>query len=212
MTVALRRAARFFGDGGLVERYERLGDELMQAGVIASLVADMVPGLSADAVIRRFVFTAKSGAFGLRHYPKRRVVADLVDLDSYGSFAPSSYPLRPSTFTVEMAPRLMRARRSVWVHWLRSQGWPVPPGLADSIMIEHEPAPPDSPAPRLHDPETQRLVHAAAEKSLASGAVPKRRGSKKLLGEKLQQQFPKYRTDTLERYAAGAHAEWHKKK
>jgi len=138
--VELRRK-RFFGAGGICDRYERTDDELIQAWTIAGWLEVTVPGLNRDDVIQRFSYSAKHGGFGLRQYgPDRRAVARLVDLDSFGSFARAQYALRPSTLTVAIVPQLMRASRSDWVEWIRSQGWQVPIEL-DRAVNENSPAP-----------------------------------------------------------------------
>lgn len=99
----------------------------MQFGDIEDLVTDTVPGVSRDAVKRRFLFGAKIGWFG-RHGP-RQTIEQLVDLDA-SSFTPRGrYSLRPSYIRVEASPKLMRAPRSVWARWVEAEGWPVPLGL-----------------------------------------------------------------------------------
>jgi hypothetical protein len=132
-----RRWRRFFGADGVVERYERRGDCLVQFGDIAGWLASN--GLSRGAAIDRFVLAAKHGIFGWRDYgPRRRGVASLIDLDGR-EFPPGQYPLRPSALTVERRPELMRALRSVWAEWLRSEGWPMPEWLACSVSREDRP-------------------------------------------------------------------------
>jgi hypothetical protein len=124
--IVLRRMERFFGIGGLCDRYERRGDHLVQFHDIADLVTDTVPTVSREIVVRRFLFSAKVDWFG-RHGP-RRTIEQLIDLDC--SFAPRGrYSLRPSYIRVEASPELVRAPRSVWARWLKAQGWPVPPEL-----------------------------------------------------------------------------------
>jgi hypothetical protein len=124
--IVLRRMARFFGTGGLCDRYERRGDHLVQFDDIADLVTDTVPTISREAVVRRFLFSAKVDWFG-RHGP-RQTIEQLIDLDC--SFAPRGrYSLRPTYIRVEASPEIVRAPRSVWARWLKAQGWPVPPEL-----------------------------------------------------------------------------------
>ena len=125
--IVLRRIARFFGVEGLCEAYERRGDHLVQLHDIANLLADTVPGVTRDAVIRRLLFSARNNWFG-RH-GLRQTVKQLIDLDDF-SYAPRGrYSLRPSYIRVEAAPEHMRAPRSVWALWLRALRWPVPPEL-----------------------------------------------------------------------------------
>jgi hypothetical protein len=122
----------------LHDRYERRGDQLIQFGEIVDWLTSAE--LSRSAITQRFLFSARNGGFGFRPYGcgprQRRAVERLIDLDSYSSFTPGCYVLRPSTLTVEMNPHLMRAPRSVWVQWLQAQEWPVPPELGNSLVIE----------------------------------------------------------------------------
>jgi len=136
----LRRAARFFRDGGICERYERRGDHLVQFHDILNLLPDKVLGLSQDAIIRSFLFSAKNHWFG-RH-GRRQTIEQLIDLDDFSNAPPSMYSLRPSYIRVVTYPRGMRARRSVWAQWLQAQGWPVPAELARSIVIDAKPVEP----------------------------------------------------------------------
>jgi hypothetical protein len=128
----------------VIESYENRNDELIELNEIAPRLADMVPGLSVNAVIRAFLSSVKRGGFGFRmcgprKYP-RRAVQHLADLGSFDAL-PKQWVIRPNVSTVEGCPLAMRARRSVWVVWIRAQGWPVPPEIAGSILIEAEPGP-----------------------------------------------------------------------
>jgi hypothetical protein len=127
---------RFFSDGGLYDRYERLGDHLVQFGEIVDQLTATVPGLSRDAVIRRFLFSAKNHWFG--RYGWRQTIEQLIDLDNRGVPC-GMYSLRPSYIRVEAHPKLMRARRSVWAQWIQAQGWPVPPELGKSAAGNNHP-------------------------------------------------------------------------
>jgi hypothetical protein len=133
------RIARFFGAGGLCERFEACDNRLIQFGDILYWVAALAPGTTRE---------------GDRHalYPqcqKRRVwvapsrPAKLIDLDSYTGYAPfepAQYPLRPSVVRVEERWWLMRATRTTWVEWLSAQELPVPRELIGRT-IDHVPAP-----------------------------------------------------------------------
>ena len=127
----------------LIDRFERIGDELIQLDEMARVLATMMAGLTYEAVVERLVFSARRGFFGF-HEPgrARHAVRDLLDLNNFPLFQPTQYPLRPSVLTVTMAPQLMWARRSVWVRWIRAQEWPVPPDLMipAAIVPEAEPA------------------------------------------------------------------------
>ena len=104
-----RRYQRFFGAGGICERYEQCGDHLVQFCEIADWLINAVPGLSRDAVERLFVLSARNHWFG-RHGP-RQTIERLIDLDDIT--APRRmYSLRPSGLRVEAAPELMRAPSS----------------------------------------------------------------------------------------------------
>jgi hypothetical protein len=139
------RAKRLFR---ICDRFQQRGDHLVQFGDIADWLTNAKLELSRSAILQRFIFSAKNGGFGWRRRKftdrfgnryevgRRPAVARLIDLDSYGSFAPGCYVLRPSALTVETIPQLMRAPRSVWVEWLQTQEWPVPPELGSSIVIE----------------------------------------------------------------------------
>jgi hypothetical protein len=129
-----RRFRRFFGEGGIVDRYERCGDELVEVGVVARELADIVPGLRPAVVLRRVALTAKRGEFGLRRTPDRDIVVNMIDLSGTG-FEPGQYPLRPSVFTVGQLTAAMRARRSVWAAWIAAQGWPAPPWYRHGMTI-----------------------------------------------------------------------------
>jgi hypothetical protein len=135
LEIALRRGARFFSDGGLCDRYERRDDYLVQFHEIVNWLTYTVPGLSRDAVIGIFRFSMKNHGFG-RHGP-RQTIEQLIDLNNRDAPA-GLYPLRPSGLRAEACPEFMRARRSVWAQWIQAQGWPVPPELARSILIEGE--------------------------------------------------------------------------
>jgi len=125
--MVLRRMSRFLEVGGLCEAYEHRGDDLIQFHDIANLLADMVqPAVNRDAVIRRFLFSARTGLFG-RHGP-RQTVEQLIDLDDF-SAPRGRYSLRPSYIRVEASPERMRAPRSVWARWIKALGWSVPPEL-----------------------------------------------------------------------------------
>lgn len=132
--LAVWRSQRFFSAGGLMERYERLGDDLVQYGDIATWLVTAEPGLNYKGAIDRFVTSVKHGGFGWRYYGKRRAVAKLIDLDGRAHQPPAKYRLRPSSLTVEMCPELMRARGSVWAQWLRTENWPVPNWLPRTLI------------------------------------------------------------------------------
>jgi hypothetical protein len=145
--IPLRRAARI---NGIFEHYERIGDEFIELHEIARQLSVTVSDFSYEAAIQHFKFSVKLGGFpapgtGFREYRVqgrlvRRAVKDLLDLHNFDRFEPADYPLRPSTLTAQTSPQAMRARRSVWVRWIRAKGLPMPPELAAGIMIEHEPA------------------------------------------------------------------------
>jgi hypothetical protein len=144
--VARRRGKRFFGASGLCERYEQIGDELIEFGQIVELLTVAHADLDAVRLTRLFVVSTQLGAFptpgtGLGRHPARSAVRGLLDLVSRRGPAVGQYPLRPSLLTVEMAPAAMRARRSDWVQWLRSQDLPVPAMLAHRLTIDHRSAP-----------------------------------------------------------------------
>lgn len=163
--IVLRRIARFFEAGGICDAYERRGDQPVQFYDIANLMADTVPALSRDAVIRRFLFSAKTGWFG-RHGP-RQTIEQLIDLDN---FPPRGrYSLRPSYLRVEASPEYMRAPRSVWARWLKALGWPVPPELEFERSGTGSPLPPAALVPAGYDPAwisfdegVRRVMRAAA--------------------------------------------------
>lgn len=125
-----RRKKRF---DGIVARYEQIGDPLIELNDIAQNLAATLPGVTSAMVAQRLVSSAKLGAFptprtGFGREPNRSAVRGLIDLYSLYEvppFPPSQYPLRPSLLTIEAAPLAMRARRSILIQWLRSQGWPV---------------------------------------------------------------------------------------
>jgi hypothetical protein len=136
-----RRSARLIAHGGLAANFERIGDRLITLGEIACQLADTVPGLAYEVVVRRFVFSVRNGGFGFRWYGDRQAVTNLLDMHSFASrYAPepTSYVLRPSVHTVAMAPQVMLARASIWAKWLPKQGWPVPPELATVVVIDVE--------------------------------------------------------------------------
>jgi hypothetical protein len=125
-----RRKKRF---DGIVARYEQIGDLLIEFNDIAQNLTATIPGITSAMVAQRLVSSAKLGAFptprtGFGREPNRSAVRGLVDLYSLYAeppFPPGQYPLRPSLLTIEAAPLAMRARRSILIQWLRSQGWPV---------------------------------------------------------------------------------------
>ena len=121
--LSLRRTARFFGAGGLCERYEARDDRLIQFGDIVDWVVALAPGVTRAAIQTRFVLSAENAGFGWWR-PLSRRVARLIDLDGYASFERASYPLRPSCLTVRARPLLMRATRTTWVEWLSAQKLP----------------------------------------------------------------------------------------
>jgi hypothetical protein len=133
------RRRRFFEDGGICARFEERGDDLIEFEEIASIIADL-NGVPFDAVLRRFLFSVGQGGLGWRHRDIRRVDR-LVDLTDF-PFSPGQYPLRPSILTVQKRPLRMRARRSVWVDWLRAQGWQLPPDF-ERRATKEQPAPPE---------------------------------------------------------------------
>jgi hypothetical protein len=135
--ITAHRHERFFRDGGLCERYERRGDHLVQFHEIINYLTNAGLGLSRDAVIHRFLFSVKNHWFG-RH-GRRQTIEQLIDLDWLTYVARRRYSLRPSYIRVETCPELMRARRAVWAQWLQAQGWPVPPELGRSVLIEAAP-------------------------------------------------------------------------
>jgi hypothetical protein len=132
--IPTRRAERFFSNGGLCDRFERRGDHLVQFHEIVNQLTDTVPALSRNAVIRRFLFSVKNHWFG-RHGP-RQTIERLIDLDDFSAAPRAGYSLRPSYIRVEASPQHMRSRRSVWAEWLQAQGWPVPPELGRSVLID----------------------------------------------------------------------------
>jgi hypothetical protein len=140
--LARQRWNRFFGDDGLVARFQCLGDHLVQFHQIVAWLTSTVPGLSREAVIRRFLFSVKNIGFG-RHGP-RQTIERLIDLDDFSYVPRGAYSLRPSYLRVEAVPGRMRARRSVWAQWLQTQGWPVPPELSTSDAQVKKPKPQQS--------------------------------------------------------------------
>ena len=154
------RYDRFFGAGGLCDRYERNGNHLVQFCEIANWLTARVPGLTRDAVTVSFLSAVKNDWFG-RH-GARGTIKQLIDLDC-GSAPPGKYSLRPSGLRVQQCPELMRARRSVWTEWLMAEEWSVPQWLKRSVGIEGEavvlpteppalphPRRPATPGPRPH--------------------------------------------------------------
>jgi hypothetical protein len=142
--LALRRGERFFAAGGLCERCERTGDELIELSEIVRLLVTTVPDLTQAAVLEHFLSSVQYGHFpvlgtGFGREPERRAVRGLIDLVNLRAFAPGQYPLRPSVATVRAAPLAMHARRSIWVQWIRSRCWPVPPELGYGLTIDNEP-------------------------------------------------------------------------
>ena len=140
--ISLWRARRFFSDGGLCDRFEKLGDQLVQFGNLVKWLLSIVPGLTEEVIPARFRFSVEHGGFG-RH-GARRTIERLIDLDDYSGAPRGMYSLRPSSFRAAWgAPRLMRARASVWAEWLETQGWPVPSELRSisSGLAHHEDQP-----------------------------------------------------------------------
>lgn len=133
--IAVRRGKRFFGDGGLCERYERRGDELVQFGDLLNWLITAVPGLDQKIALLRFRFSVRHGGFCRRGL--RRTIEHLVDLDDYSNAPCGAYSLRPTGSRADYAPLLMRARASVWAEWLKKQGWPVPAELSTLRNSEH---------------------------------------------------------------------------
>jgi hypothetical protein len=156
-----RRGERFFGtpdrpEYGICADFERIGDRLWQAEEIARALADRVPG-GCRAIIERFKFSVKAGKFGppasngrfaapaSLSYDQRyraETTRNLIDLDSAVLRPPEAgqYALRPSVLVaVDLAP-YMRARRSIWAHWIASQRWPVPPELGSANRLDAETA------------------------------------------------------------------------
>jgi hypothetical protein len=147
--VALR-GRYLIGSKGLVQKFEDSGDPLIELGLLATLAAG--PGLTPQQVTQRLVLSAELGAFpvpgtGFRYYGDRRAVRDLLDLYSFMhpvvQPASGQYALRPSLYTVQATPGLMRARRSVWVRWLTALGWPVPPELRQPDTLDADYVEPD---------------------------------------------------------------------
>jgi hypothetical protein len=134
------RIKRFFGDGGLCALFEKLGDPLVQFDRIVEWLEST--GLNRSAIIARFRFSVEYGGFGW--HGTRRRVKNLLDLDSYGSSPPGRYRLHPRSLEAQMFPRLMRARASVWVEWLKHQGWPVPIELTSMRSNNTTAAPPQA--------------------------------------------------------------------
>jgi len=128
--VTLRRAARFFGDGGLCDRYERRGDGLIEFNDIVTWLAGQ-PGLTRETIMKQFVLAAKYGEFGRR----RGKIDQLVDLHGFNEPTCGQYSLRPSWLKVEARPQTMRARRSTWMRWLQEQNWPVPAWLSRPAIV-----------------------------------------------------------------------------
>jgi hypothetical protein len=137
-TLALWRRARFFGDGGLHDRFARQGDRLVQFGEIVSYLGTTA-GLDRDAVIARFRFSIQNNGFG-RH-GSRQTIEHLIDLDCVEAFPPGEYSLRPSWWRAEEFPELLRARSSFWAGWLATQGLPVPPEFKTAMPSDIEPLP-----------------------------------------------------------------------
>jgi hypothetical protein len=141
------RGRRFIGSNGLIAKFERSGDPLLELQFLAALVAG--PGLTPQQVIQRLVMSAELGAFpvpgtGFREYGDRRAVRDLLDLHSFvhpvAQPTSGQYALRPSLLTIQTTPGAMCARRSVWVRWLTALGWPVPPELRqpDTLAADYD--------------------------------------------------------------------------
>jgi hypothetical protein len=144
--ITIRRMERFFGTAGRPEygicaHFEQIGDQLWQADEIARELADRVPG-GYRAVIERFKFSVKAGKFGppvskgrfavpeaLSYDQQRRAetTCNLIDLDSAVIRPPAGgqYALRPSILVAEELAPYMRARQSVWAHWIAAQRWPA---------------------------------------------------------------------------------------
>lgn len=163
--IPLRRAARFFGAGGICERYEQIEDELWEANRVAKRLADTVEG-GYGTVIERFKFSVRAGGFGPAPALRYGRAVHLLDLTAFSTFAPGQYPLRPSVCTVDSIPQAMRARRSIWAHWLLQQGWPVPPEFGRSILIDAELLPNEvsvAPAAMPSGSRTTKNVAAEAE-------------------------------------------------
>lgn len=182
--IAERRRARFFGPGGLCSRLERVGDPLWQADEIARALADRVLG-GYEAVIERFRFSVRAGTFGppacagrfaapemLSEDQRSRAKATrhLLALDSAVLRAPEpgQFAIRPSVLVASDLAPYMRARQSIWAHWIASQGWAVPAELAKSIALERpelaaspiETSPRKLPKPREYK-TTMRAIIAA---------------------------------------------------
>jgi hypothetical protein len=164
--IALRRADRFFGVGGLHDRYEQRGDHLIQFVEIVAYLA--AAGLKRGIVRDQFLFSVKHGFFG-RH-GERRTIAYLLDLDSFNARLPGHYSLRPSYSRVEEHPGSMRARRSIWAQWIEARGWPVPPELKTSLLIDAEPV-----RPALIDATGSTTPATSPTAKQTSQAVMKRR-------------------------------------
>jgi hypothetical protein len=135
--IPARRGARFFNAGGLCERYERIGDELIQFHDIFQWILTAQPNINKTQVIDRFLLSVKHNEFGRRGAFGK--IDLLVDLDNRDAPA-AKYSLRPYYLSaVEARPLTMRARCSTWAAWLRNQGWPLPNWLSGAPLIDQKP-------------------------------------------------------------------------
>lgn len=179
--LSARRCERFFGsagkpDCGVCAHFERIGDQLYDTDAIARVLADRVTG-GYDTVIEHFRFSLRTGRFGppassgrfaapetLNHHQRRRVY-NLIDL--YSAVSPQArpepglYALRPSVPIADAFAPDMRARQSVWAHWIAGQGWPVPPEFG-APLIEGKATVVDDGQRALPAPRTSRAVDAEA--------------------------------------------------
>jgi hypothetical protein len=74
------------------------------------------------------------------------------------------YALRPSILTADTYAPYMRARQSVWMHWIAEQGWPVPPEFRATKAAPSTEAAPHSPN---GDPPSQKESRRGTDKEIA---------------------------------------------
>jgi hypothetical protein len=178
--IHLRRNAKLTA---LADCYAAKSDELITFRDIVALLAGP-DQLAIRRLIDRFIAEVKIGAFPVPRaglYRDRRVKAlvDLYSLDLIPSFDAGQYPLRPSVFTAHSVPLEMRARRSVWVQWIRAHpGWSVPPSLSCGVVIDHEPTPSEQPVSPKSTPGEQSVsLELAAPAAPQASSKRRRRGN-----------------------------------